>query len=437
MTAYCFKNARCVTLDPLRVFEADVLIQDDHITDVAADIMPAEDVEIINLNGKVLMPGLVCSHTHLYSVLARGMPGPASPPENFLQILERVWWKLDRALDQESLYLSALIGAIEAVKAGTTCLIDHNASPNFIRGSIGMIAQAMEEVGVRGVVCYEVTDRGGWPERDAALDESYAVLDHVREGFPSPDLIRGMLGAHASFTLSDDTLTRCAHLAQLFETGLHIHVAEDAYDETHALDKHGQSVIDRLARVGLLNEKTILAHGVHLSPEEIATIQHAGSWLVHNPRSNLNNCVGRAPVESFGARVALGTDGIGADMFEESKFAFFRAREANRHASAETYVRMLANGNNIISPLFDARFGAIEPGAMADLVILDYVPPTPLHADNLAWHWMFGMSSSLVESVMVGGQFIYRGRLFPAFDVAPIYQAARQAAPMLWQRMLV
>ncbi|MCS6805591.1 MAG: putative aminohydrolase SsnA [Acidobacteriota bacterium] len=436
MTAYCFKHARCVTLDPPSVFEADVLIEDEHIAAVADSVTPGEQVEVINLDGKILMPGLVCAHTHLYSTLARGMPGPSVPPENFLQILERIWWKLDRALDQESLYLSALVGAIEAVRAGTTCLIDHHASPNFIRGSIGMVAQAMEEIGVRGVVCYEITDRGGQQERDAALDESYAVLDHVRDGLPAPDLIRALLGAHASFTLSDDTLNRCAHLVQLFETGLHIHVAEDAYDEAHAQTTYGRTVIDRLAQFGLLNDKTLLAHGVHLSPQEILTVQQAGCWLVHNPRSNLNNSVGRAPVESFGVRVALGTDGIGADMFEESKFAFFRAREATRQADAQTYLRMLANGNAIIAPLFNKRFGVIEPGAMADLVILDYVPPTPLHADNLAWHWMFGMNATLVESVMVGGQFVYRDRRFPGFDPAPIYQAARQAAQALWQRMM-
>jgi putative selenium metabolism protein SsnA len=451
MTTYCLKTALCVIPDPLRLFQADVLIRDGMIAQVASEITPPEQAEVIDLQGKLLLPGQVCAHTHLYSALARGMPGGVEPPQNFVQILERIWWRLDRALDQESLYLSALVGAIEAVKVGTTCLIDHNASPSFVRGSLETIARALEEVGLRGVLCYEITDRGGVEERDEGVEESRAFLERVKRRShgevsrasldpgssesPAPSLTRGLVGAHASFTLSDETLEKCAELVEQFDSGLHIHVAEDAYDEMHAGENFGCTVIERLTRFGLLNEKSMLAHGVHLTREEITSIQQAGSWLVHNPRSNLNNRVGRAPVESFGARVALGTDGIGADMFEESKVAFFRAREASLDASAETYWRMLMNGHQIISQLFQAPFGTIESGAMADLVILDYDPPTPLSAENFAWHWMFGMSSGQVESVMIGGRFVYRDRRFVMLDANAIYEEAREAAAKLWNRM--
>jgi putative selenium metabolism protein SsnA len=431
MEAYCLKAAQCMVLDPLQVAEADILVRDGRIVQVGPDLVVPEDAEAVHLNGKLVMPGLVCAHTHLYSALARGMPGPAEPPQNFVQVLERIWWRLDRALDEESLYLSALVGAIEAVKVGTTCLIDHNASPGFIRGSLPTIARALDEVGLRGVLCYEVTDRGGVQERDEGIEESRAFLASLE-----PErLVRGLVGAHASFTLSDETLRRCADVVAQFQNGLHIHVAEDAYDVRQAQESYGRTVIERLAQFGLLSEKTILAHGVHLTPEELAVIEQAGSWLVHNPRSNLNNSVGRAPVERFGDRVALGTDGIGADMFEESKFAFFRARETVRGAMAETYLRMLSNGNRIVSGLFGAPVGKIEPGAVADLVVLDYRPPTPLTAENLAWHWMFGMASWQVECVMVGGRFVSRDRKLLTVDPDAIYQEARASAARLWARM--
>lgn len=435
MTTLYLKAARCVIPDPPQIFSTDVLIRDGYVAQVAANLMPTAEAEVIELNGKLLMPGLVCAHTHLYSTLARGMPGPMEPPRNFVQILERLWWRLDRALDEESLYLSALVGAIEAVRVGTTCLIDHNASPGFIRGSLETVARALEEVGLRGVLCYEVTDRGGLEERDEGLEESRAFLEQIRSSRWSRTL-RGLVGAHASFTLSDDSLKRCADVVRQFDVGLHIHVAEDVYDQLHAREHYGRAVVERLAQHGLLNEKTILAHGVHLSSDELSLIEQAGSWLVHNPRSNLNNSVGRAPVERFGDRVALGTDGIGADMFEESKFAFFRAREARREATAESYLRMLHNGQQILAPLFNATFGRIEPGAVADLVVLDYEPPTPLTAENLAWHWMFGLASWQVESVMVAGRLIYHDRRLLTVDQASIYRRAREVAVKLWQRIL-
>jgi cytosine/adenosine deaminase-related metal-dependent hydrolase len=235
--------------------------------------------------------------------------------------------------------------------------------------------------------------------------------------------------------LSDETLKFLADVVEQFHSGLHIHVAEDAHDETHARANHECSVIERLARFGLLTEKTVLAHGVHLTAEDIKTVLQAGSWLVNNPRSNMNNSVGRASVETFGDRVALGTDGIGADMFEESKFAFFRAREASLTANAETYLRMLDNGQRIVGDLFGAPFGVIEPGAIADLVVLDYRPPTPLTAENLAWHWMFGMTSAHVESVMVEGRFIVRDRKPVTVDSDAVYHMAREVAARLWKRI--
>lgn len=430
---YLLTGATCLEPSPPKLFRADVLTEGGSIVEVAPRISHARGHEQIDFSGKILMPGNVCAHTHLYSSLARGLPGPAMPPKDFVEILERIWWRLDRALDRESIYVSALIGALEAVRAGTTCLVDHHASPESISGSLDLIARAIEDVGLRGILCYEITDRGGMERRDAGVDETAEFLGKLQAN-PSA-LIRGMVGGHASFTLSDETLERGAALTQRFAAGFHVHAAEDAFDERDARNRYGLSVIDRFARHGLLGPRTILAHGVHLSDDEIATAAGRGAWLVHNPRSNLNNSVGRARAERFGNRAALGTDGIGADVFEESRFGFFRARESDRYADAERYLAMASAGAQLASEAFGVQVGRMAKDSAADLIVLDYDPPTPLSEANLSWHWMFGLNATFVESVMVNGRWIIRDRQFVSRDAARDLARGREVARALWQRV--
>ncbi|MCU1279621.1 MAG: amidohydrolase, partial [bacterium] len=238
------------------------------------------------------LPGFVCAHTHLYSSLARGMPAPPEAPRNFTEILERVWWRLDRALDAEAVELSALVGAVEAAKVGCTTLVDHHASPGrngvAVEGSLDLVAGAIAKVGLRGVVCYEVTDRNGADEARAGIRENERFLERVRH--EPPRLIRAMVGAHAAFTLSDGTAEALADVARRHRAGVHIHVAEDAVDR----DKDGRSTVSWLQARGLLDERTLLAHCVHVDDADVARIRDTGATVVHNPRSNANNAVGYA-----------------------------------------------------------------------------------------------------------------------------------------------
>lgn len=376
------------------------------------------------------MPGNVCAHTHLYSALARGMPGPPKTPRNFVEILEYVWWRLDRALDEESVRSSALVGALDAARCGTTSLVDHHASPNFIDGSLDVLADSIDDVGLRALLCYEVTDRGGSERSKAGVAENRRFLESNRR-----KNIRGVVGAHASFTLEDATLAQLANLADEQATGVHIHVAEDAADEEDSLRRCGKRVASRLADARILRSKSIAAHCVHLDPVEVDAVHGSGAWMVHNCRSNMNNSVGRAPVAEFLSRGALGTDGIDEDMFAESRTAFFRAREDSLDASAERYGDMLAAGGQLVSQYFDNPVGRLEPGTSADLMILDYDPPTPLTGENLAWHWMFALASENVESVMVEGEWVIRNREFVRVDEEKVRAEAKSQARLLWQRM--
>ena len=431
------KHAIVCTFDPPTLAQADLRIEGGNIVE-RGQLEAREHEEVINLDGKLVLPGMVCAHTHLYSALSRGMPSPPRTPTNFKEILELVWWRLDRALDEETIYWSAIVGAMDAARAGTTCLFDHHASPSHIAGSLQIVREAIERVGLRAVLCYEVTDRGGTHEREQGLDESLAFLTWLRASPPTssqtaPVLVRGMVGAHASFTLSDESLDYCAELMKEFDAGLHIHAAEDRWDVIDAESRYKIGVVERLARHSALNSRTILAHGVHLSDEDIKIAQSAGVWFAHNPRSNMNNQVGYAPLEKFGDRIVLGTDGIGGDMFEESHFAFFKGRDARIRFGANNWLRVLANNQVLASEAFACDLRKLEAGSAADLIVVDYQSPTPLTTDNLAWHLMFGMNSSGVEDVMVNGKFVIRNRRSTADD--GLYEEARKASEKLWEKL--
>lgn len=429
---YLLKSATLVEFDPMQVEQGDLRIRDGLIVDRGPSLESQEGEEVIPLGGKILMPGLVCGHTHLYSALARGMPAPPRAPRNFKEILELVWWRLDRAHDEETIYYSAMAGAMDAVRAGATCLIDHHASPSHIAGSLQIVREAMEQVGIRGALCYEVTDRGGDSQRDEGINENRDFLRWVKESKTS--LFRGLVGAHASFTLSDRSLEMCADVMNEFQSGLHIHVAEDMSDVEDARAKYGSGIVERLKRFDALNDRTILAHCTHLSESEIRLACESGVWFAHNPRSNMNNQVGYAKVEQFGDRILIGTDGIGADMFEETRAAFFKGRDAKINFGADEWLKVLATNQRFASRLFGVEMGALRRGAAADLVVIDYPQPTPLTSENLAWHFVFGMNSASVESVMVAGRFVIREKRF-AFDIAGVYERIREASERLWDRL--
>jgi len=425
------KNLKICTLFPPSIEETDLRIQDGIITKREKNLSPDNAEEVVDLHGKFIMHGLPCAHTHMYSSLARGMPPPEESPKNFPEILQKIWWRVDRSLDEESIYYSALIGAVEAVRWGTTLLIDHHASPNHISGSLDVIKKAFEDVGIRGILCYEVTDRGGMEKRDQGIEENERFIK-ANENNP---LIRGMVGAHASFTLGDDSLQKCAELADKCNTGVHIHVAEDAVDVRVANEKYNTDLISRLEEHTILRENSIFAHCIHLLQRDYARIRKAGGWMVHNTRSNMNNNVGYAPTLLFGDRAALGTDGFPADMFEDARLMFFKMRDAGLSPDPLTLETFITGGVRIASNIFGRKIGPLVKNAAADLVVLDYDPPTPLTEDNLLFHFLFGMRSSMVNSVMVNGKWIVKDGEVQGVDVPSVYKEASKSAKKLWERI--
>jgi putative selenium metabolism protein SsnA len=413
-----------VSLDPLWTARGDLHVVDGRIA--ASGGTARRDC-----SGCVVIPGNVCAHTHLYSALARGMPYALEPPQDFVQILQRVWWRLDRALDEGSVRASALVGGLEALLSGTTTLIDHHASPNAIDGSLDVIEESLRALGVRSVLCYETSDRDGPTRAQAGLRENRRFVERVRR--ERPPLARGMVGAHASFTLSDETLAACAGLGREFDVGVHVHAAEDRADERDAVALHERRVVSRLAGAGALNPRALLAHGVHLDDDEIDLVASTGASIAHNARSNMNNSVGRARVNAFGERLALGTDGIGSDMFEESRAAFFRLREDDLDTAFDWPLHRLAAGSELAAEIFDEPLlGTLEIGAPADLVVLDYDAPAPVDEGSFAGHWIFGLSSRSVRDVMVGGEWVVLDRELTRLDRRLVAADALAQSKRLW-----
>lgn len=426
MTLVLFGGTVVSSLESPMIERADVVVEGGR---VSAAGTATDGGTRLDCSGCLIVPGNVCAHTHLYSALARGMPYELAPPENFVQILQRIWWRLDRALDEESIRASALVGGLEALLCGTTTVIDHHASPNAVDGSLDIVADALEELGMRSVLCYETSDRDGAEIATAGVRENERFLSRRRP------LTRGMVGAHASFTLSPETLDACVDVCERTGAGLHIHVAEDASDQRDAVERFGIRVVPRLEKAGVLHDGALLAHCIHLDEAETAAVRESGVSVAHNPTSNMNNSVGHAAAAALGDRVALGTDGIGADMFAEAKAAYFRARDDDVSFPIGWPTARLAEGARLVGRLFgEAKFGRIEPGAPADLVVLDAPVPTPMTAENLAGHWMFGLASRAVRDVVVAGELVVRERRLVNVDQDELAAKATEVARRLWER---
>ncbi len=435
------EHARLADLDPPRVECGGLRIEGDRIVERGRHVAAAPGDERIDAAGAVVLPGLVNGHTHLYSTLAVGMPPPRHPPQNFRQILERIWWLLDQALDAGTIELSARLGALLAARCGTTTLIDHHASPRCIAGSLDAVREGIERVGLRAVLCYEVTDRHGPDGAHAGLEENRRFLQQSRQR--GDGRFAGLVGAHACFTLEDDTLAALADLAEQFDVGVHIHVAEDPCDEAETLERlgrrpgprPGEALVTRLADAGLLRPGSLLAHGTHLAPQVVARVADCGCTLAHNPRSNMNNAVGYAPLPAMHPHAILGTDGLGGDMFTELHAAWLVSRHEHARLTPANVLGMLARAASFASERLGVPLGRLEPGAAADVVLTDYIPHTPLSGDNLAAHMLFGINAACVRSVLVAGAWVVRDRTCLTIDEPTARTHARESAEVLWRRM--
>ncbi len=434
------KNGKLITWEEENQIleDSQLLIQDGKIKEIGPDLESKNpDEEVVDARGQYVMPGNICAHTHFYGAFARGMGIPGDAAKDFPEILKKLWWPLDMALDEDGVRYSALVFAVDAIKNGTTTLFDHHASPNFIDGSLDVIGDVVLDAGLRGVLCYEVTDRNGPEGAKKGIEENARFIKKAA----GIDRLGAAFGLHASMTLNDDTLEACREAID-DNAGFHVHVGEHQSDEYDSLKRGGLRVVDRLNKFGILGPRTIVAHGVHIDQAEAVKLAETETWLTHQPRSNMNNAVGVAEIEDFlrlGIKVGIGTDGFYHAMWEEWKTAYYLHKVHRldpRKMNAMDIVQMGVYNNAALANLYlpDTNLGTIQTGAAADLIFVDFQPFTPLSTGNLPWQIIFGFQESMITSTMVAGEFLMKDKELLTLDEEKIAAEARALAPEIWKR---
>ncbi len=383
------------------------------------DIVRTESDKIIDCKGKFVTKSFAIGHHHAYSALSRGMPAPTQPVTNFIDKLRYIWWKMDKVLDKEMVEACALSTAIACAKNGSTFAIDHHASPNFINGSLEIIANAFNKVGVGHLLCYEITDRDGQPKVKSGLEET---RDYLRNN-------QGLVGLHASFTVGDETLRNAVSLMQETNSGIHMHVAEDRFDQKYCAETYNMTVVERLSRFGVLDSpKTILAHCLHINEEERNLIGNSPAYVVQNSESNLNNAVGYFNSTGLGDNIMIGTDGMHSDILRSSQSAYFVGQGQDQIDFLSAYYRARKVHNYLSNNKF------VGDGEN-NLVVLDYDSPTEINDDNFLGHFIFGLSSRHIQHVISDGQIIVNDRKITNVNEEEVLLYTKDQANRLWDKL--
>lgn len=437
-------NGPVITHDPDNPFieNGAVQIEGDTIVAVGPDseLRGADSgEEYVDVQGRVILPGLINAHTHAYSHYARGMAA-SEQGTTFTGVLEKMWWKLDRLLEMEDVELNTSTTFLESVRNGVTTVIDHHSSPFVVPGSLNTQAEAARALGIRASLCYETSDRDGQEILAQQIEENVSFMKEVNGG--DQDLIKGLFGIHASFTVSQETLERCvAALKEAGQSGFHVHTAEGPEDEPNSEGVCGKRIVERFNDFGMLGDQTILVHCVHLNEAEMDLIKETDTSVVTNPHSNMGNAVGTTKVTEMmrkGIRIGLGTDAYLADMLQSASVV--KIAQSNRLLDPtvgfmEAATTLFQNNPAICGKYWKKPLGVLKPGAYADIITQSYVPQTPMDGSNAFGHLLFGMTGALTNDTMVAGQWLMRDRKIVTVDEERILARSRERAPRVWAQM--
>lgn len=436
------KNGTIVTLGTNNqiIHNGSVLIRGEIIDKISSSHIYHKDIpentEIIDANGKLIMPGFINMHMHFYSTFARGIIPKQPPAKNFVEILEKLWWPLDKVLTDDDLYYSTLVPLITGIKNGVTTFFDHHESQGFQNGCLKLIEDTIRQTGIRACLCLGTSDR--YKKGKQGLEENIRCIEKIKSN--QDDLITAMIGLHAMFTVNDDTLNAATAAAKKCGTGIHIHIAEDKADQITNQKKYKKSVLQRLYEAKGLGEKTLAVHCVHVSDEEIKLLKKTKTNVIHNPQSNMNNAVGVAPIIEMlnaGVLVGLGTDGMTPRMQDDVRVANILHKLNQKDPNVffvESCKLLLENNAKIASKFYPKKLGVLEPGAYADVILVDYSPPTPLNENTFLGHFLFGICEAKVDTTIVNGKILMKNGKLLNLDEATICAFSREQASDFWKR---
>lgn len=439
MKTMLIKNGIIATLGPKNkvLYGHALLIEDGLIKKIAPQkTFKGKYSKVIDASGKIVLPGFINAHMHFYSTFARGL-GKAAPSKNFVEILNNLWWKLDKQLTNADSYYSAVIPLINAIRKGTTTIIDHHASPFAITGSLAAIEKGVRETGLRAALCYEVSDRDGEEKAKEGIEENAAFIAAAQA--KDDNTIKGMFGLHASFTLSDKTLEEAAYRGHKLGAGFHVHTAESQADQLQCEAHHKLRVVERLRDFGVLGRKSIAAHCVHVNEKEIEILRETGTAVVHNPQSNANNSVGIADVTAMAAKgvlVGLGTDAMTVNMLEEVRCGLWLQHlKTDPSQGFMEEAGALVTNNAVIASRYFKGLGELKAGFAADIAIIDYLPPTPLDEGSFLGHLIFGISQSTVDTTIAAGKVLMEKKVLKLdLDEEEVSRKSLELAKKLWKK---
>lgn len=396
------------------------------------------DIEFIDAKGQVIMPAFINTHHHIYSAFARGISINNYNPSNFLEVLDGMWYNIDNHMNLKDTSLSAKATLISCIENGVTTVFDHHASYGQTKGSLMEIAKVAQDYGIRSCLCYEVSDRHGTQKMEEAVQENVDFIEYAKTD--QSDMIKGMMGLHASFTLSDESLKYAVSKLPK-DVGFHVHVSEGYADVEDSLEKYGMRPVQRLEKLGVLGPKTLAIHCIHIDDNEMNILKATDTMVVHNPESNMGNAVGcpdTLGIYAKGITYGLGTDGYTSDMCESYKVANILHKHNKKNpnvAWVEIPTMLFENNVKIANRYFKTPLGMIKEGYAADIIIVDYDALTPMNADNLNSHILFGVNGNCVTSTICNGKVLMQDRKLIGINKREVLQECVVQAEDLWKRV--